>query len=163
MHQARDVGELLLRVIRAEAARVLEELEDSAEDRGSTQETLEVRQADGTVVKKTVYKLTYKRASEILRPQHALVYASIQGRTMRRSVALMDLDSPNMTMRDVITAMSRPTTGSDLHFVTERQQREMLEIIELKHGLGDFDLRKRVRDSKVIAPSERPTPSRVGR
>ena len=27
MHQARDVGELLLRVIRAEAARVLEELE----------------------------------------------------------------------------------------------------------------------------------------
>ena len=73
----------------------LEDVGEDVEDKGSTIEIRQIRRADGAVVKKPVYRLTYKRVSELLRPQHALVYASIQGRTMRGSVALMDLDSPN--------------------------------------------------------------------
>ena len=82
---------------------------------------------------------------------------------MRGSVALMDLDSPNMTVRDVITATSRPTKGEDLHFVTQRQQRDMFEGIENRLAYNEFDLRKRVEESKTRPPSERPTPSRIGR
>ena len=132
-------------------ADALEELDDTVDDKGS------VQQAPG------VYKLTYKRASEILRPQHALVYASIQGRTMKNSVCLMDLDNKKMTTRDIITAMSRPTTGLDLHFMSYGQQKQLLEEIDIKYRHGDFDLRKRVLESKHQEPSERPTPSRVGR
>ena len=132
-------------------AGALEELEDTVEDKGS------VQQAPGT------YTLTYKRTSELLRPQHALVYASIQGRTMKNSVCLMDLDSPKVTMRDIITAMSRPTKGTDLHFMSYSQQKQMMEEIEENWLCGELDLRKRVIDSKHQEPSERPTPSRVGR
>ena len=141
----------------------LEDVGEDVEDKGSTIEIRQVRRADGTVVKKPVYRLSYKRASEILRPQHALVYASIQGRTMRGSVALKDLDSPNMTVRDVITAMSRPTKGVDLHFVTRKQQHEMFEAVENKLANNEFDLRKRVNEAKSRGPSGRPTPSRIGR
>jgi hypothetical protein len=147
----------------ASDAEALEDVGENAEDKGSTMEIRQVRRPDGTVVKKPVYRLSYKRASEILRPQFGLVYASIQGRTMRGSVALMDLDSPNMTVRDVITAMSRPTKGEDLHFVTQKQQRDMFEGIETRLAHNEFDLRKRVAESKARPPSERPTPSRIGR
>ena len=75
----------------------------------------------------------------------------------------MDLDSPKMTVRDVITAMSRPTKGSDLHFVTQAQQKDMFEKIENRYAHKEFDLRKRVSESKAREPSERPTPSRIGR
>jgi hypothetical protein len=129
-----------------------EELEDAVEDKGSTQ-----LQTPG------LYKLTYKRTSEIMRPQHALVYASIQGRTMRNEICLMDLDSLKMTTRDIIVAMSRPTKGADLHMMTYAQQKQLLEDIELKLQHNELDLRKRVRDSKNQEPSERVTPSRIGR
>jgi hypothetical protein len=141
----------------------LEELEEPVDDRGVTMETREVSRPDGSVVKKPVYKLTYKRASEVLRLQHALVYASIQGRTMRNTVALMDLDSKNMTTRDVITAMSRPIRGADLHFVTPKQQQSLFEHIELKIAHDEFNLLQRVLQSKEQGVSERRTPSRVGR
>ena len=63
------------------------------------------------------FALTHKRASEQLRLQHALCYASIQGRTFRDThIILLDLDNKNVTMRDLITAMSRPTHGQYLHF-----------------------------------------------
>ena len=64
------------------------------------------------------FTMSHKRAAEIMRLQHALSYASIQGRTFRDThIALLDLDSPNVTMRDLITAMSRPTNGRYLHFL----------------------------------------------
>jgi hypothetical protein len=34
----------------------------------------------------------------------------------------MDLYHPRLTMRDIITAMSRPTHGRYLHFVEQEQQ-----------------------------------------
>ena len=140
---------------------VLEDLDEPADNRGASMEKREVRRPDGTMVKKPFYKLSYKRASELLRPQHALVYASIQSRTMRNSLGLMDLDSKNMTTRDIITAMSRPISGADLHFVTPEQQRTLFHDIEAKKV--DFDLLQRVLQSRQQEPSERRTPSRVGR
>ena len=61
--------------------------------------------------------LGHNKAAEILRLQHALCYASIQGRTFRDThIVLLDFDNPNVSMRDIITAMSRTTNGRYLHF-----------------------------------------------
>ena len=69
------------------------------------------------------FVLPHKKAAEILRLQHALVYASIQGRTFRdQHIVLLDLQSPRVTMRDTITAMSRPTNGRFLHFPTQVEE-----------------------------------------
>ena len=106
------------------------------------------------------YKLSYKRAGEILRPQHALVYASIQGRTMRNQhIGLLDLENRHFTMRDLITAMSRPTHGKFLHFMTAEQDVNFMADCERVQG-ADLKTRTLVN---YQAPSERPTPSRVGR
>jgi hypothetical protein len=39
----------------------------------------------------------------------------------------------------------------------------MFEHIENRYAHNEFDLRKRVNESKARPPSERPTPSRIGR
>ena len=136
---------------------------DTTDEKGCVREVVKERLSDGREVEKSVYKLTYLKASELLRPQHALVYASIQGRTMKTSVALMDLGHPNMTMRNIITAISRPTKGTDLHFVTSEEQRKLLKDIDRAIEADMLDLRKLVADKKTVKPSERPIPSRVGR
>jgi hypothetical protein len=133
--------------------------EPARPDRECVMSTVEVRQADGSKVKKPVYRLSYKRASQLLRLQHSIVYAAMQGRTFKTSVALLDLDSDKVTMRDVITAMSRPTRGSDLHFATAEQQKQLLDYA----GSRDFDMRQRVEDLRNEPPSERPIPTRYGR
>ena len=63
--------------------------------------------------------VSHHRAAEIFRPQFALVYASIQGRTCREHIALMGLHHAHLSTRDLITAMSRPTHGKYLHFVED--------------------------------------------
>ena len=126
-------------------------------------ETRKIRRPDGSEVEKPFYKLVFERASAILRPQHALVYASIQGRTMRNSLGLMDLDQKNMTTRDIITAMSRPIRGADLHFVTPKQQRDLFESFAPMLANDHFNLLQRVQQSMKQNVSERRTPSRVGR
>ena len=71
--------------------------------------------------------LTHKKAASVLRLQFAICIAAIQGRTFRDiHVGLLDLESPNLTMRDVITAMSRPTNGKYLHFVSASEQARLL-------------------------------------
>jgi hypothetical protein len=73
------------------------------------------------------YVLTHKKAASVLRPQFAICIAAIQGRTFRDvHVGLLDLENPHMTMRDVITAMSRPTNGKYLHFVSTEEQARLL-------------------------------------
>jgi hypothetical protein len=73
------------------------------------------------------YVLTHKKAASVLRLQFAICIAAIQGRTFRDiHVGLLDLESPNLTMRDVITAMSRPTNGKYLHFVSASEQARLL-------------------------------------
>ena len=41
-------------------------------------------------------------------------------------MGLLDLENPHLTMRDVITAMSRHTNGKYLHFVNAREQARVL-------------------------------------
>jgi hypothetical protein len=106
------------------------------------------------------YRLSHKRASEVLRLQNALVYASIQGRTIANThIGLMDLDNPNFTMRDLITAMSRPTAGQYLHLLTVEEQAKVMADFRgaQKNSLSLLTL------ANHQPPSERPTPSRVGR
>ena len=114
---------------------------------------------------KVIYDLTHKRFSELTRPQHAPVYASIQGRTLQNLICLMDLKNPKMTVRDIITAMSRPTRQSDLKVMSGGKQRSLMENIYERIENNQFDLRARAAEVTVRSsvPSERRTPSRVGR
>jgi hypothetical protein len=98
--------------------------DDDSEDSGSE---LDVEAATKTPDKKqngtSSYKLSHKRAAELLRLRYAMVYASIQGITLtERHACLMDSFHPGLTMRDLITAMSRPTHGSYLHFMEPDQE-----------------------------------------
>ena len=112
----------------AEAGEEDEGLADDDEDEGEESDSDELdEEAPGRVSDKRdgdVYKLSKTRTSEILRLQHALVYASIQGRTFRQKhVGLMDLERRDfLSVRDVIVAMSRPTHGQFLHFLTEQEE-----------------------------------------
>ena len=73
------------------------------------------------------YVLTHKKAATVLRLQFAFCIAAIQGRTFRDThVGLLDLENPHLTMRDVITAMSRTTNGKYLHFVNAHEQARVL-------------------------------------
>ena len=138
-------------------AEVVEEGEESDDEQLDVED---VGPKNGDKRTKDTYQLTHKRAGEILRLQHALVYASIQGRTMREQhIGLMDLENEHFTMRDLITAMSRPTHGKYLHFMTPEQQAKLKSDAE---KVRNVDLKMRLlRNNRE--PSERPTPSRVGR
>ena len=73
------------------------------------------------------YKLSFSKAAQILRPQFALCYASIQGRTFRnKHIGLLNVWSRALGMRDIITAASRPTHGDCLHFITVRHEQDLL-------------------------------------
>ena len=77
----------------------------------------------------------------------------------------MDLKNPKMTVRDIITAMSRPTKQSDLRVMATGRQHNFMELINEKIAHGDFDLRAKATEIvlRSSVPSERRTPSRVGR
>ena len=128
-----------------------EALEEDALEEDAPGQTSDVRSGD-------VYKLTHARCAELLRPQHALVYASIQGRTMRdKHITLMDLSHEHMSMRDLITAMSRPTRGEFLHFMSDDEQTKILKDCS---ELSEEDLRQRAVAIDNRPPSDRPDPSR---
>ena len=134
----------------------LEDLGEAAVDRAAVERK---------VGDKVIYDLTHKRFSELMRPQFGLVYASIQGRTLKEKICLMDLKSSKMTVRDIITAMSRPTRQSDLKVMPWGKQTPFMELIEEKIVHKELDLRARAADINVkgLVPSDRPIPSRVGR
>ena len=53
------------------------------------------------------YEVTTEFCQRYLRLSWALVYASLQGRTMRHSLRLMDLEHPRMTSKMLLVALSR--------------------------------------------------------
>ena len=68
------------------------------------------------------YTVTHAEFARIFRPQHALVYANIQGRTMReKHICLLDTGNRNFTVRHLIVAISRATHGKYVH-VPDREQ-----------------------------------------
>ena len=71
---------------------------------------------DAVEGKEGVHRLTHVKAAKILRLQHALVYASIQGRTMRQKhVCLLNTAHRHFTVRHLIVATSRATHGAFVH------------------------------------------------
>ena len=67
--------------------------------------------------------LSHKDAGTLLRLSHALVYANVQGRTIRdRHVVLLDTVHRRFTMRHLIVGMSRVTDGRFLHLPTIVQE-----------------------------------------
>ena len=53
------------------------------------------------------HEVTTEFCQKYLRLSWALVYASLQGRTMRGSLRLMDLEHPRMTSKMLLVALSR--------------------------------------------------------
>jgi hypothetical protein len=125
---------------------VYEPIEDLAEmvsdGEADSEDDVDEEDADVEDLKATeeiVYKLTIERAAQILRPQFALCYASIQGRTFReKHIGLLDLESRALTMRDIITATSRPTHGEYLHFISYEHRNTLFSEAR---GVNDTDLR----------------------
>ena len=73
-------------------------------------------------------KLTHKEVAELLRLTHALVYANVQGRTIRnKHVVLLDTHHRHFTMRHLIVGMSRVTDGKYLHIPTRDQEEALME------------------------------------
>jgi len=123
----------------------VEVLPESVKNKGHFQKIVkEVKRPDGKVVKRDSFRMTFKFASENMRLQYAIVHAQIQGRTFRKDVVVLDLDSMHVKMRDIITAVGRPTTGEHLHFPTWKQS---VELIELSRQGGKYDLEKRAREA----------------
>ena len=130
----------------------LEDLGEAAVDRAA------VQREDGRL-----YDLTHKRFSELMRPQFSLVYASIQGRTLKERICLMDVHSDKMTVRDLITAMSRPTKQSDLKVMSYAVQKNFLDNVYEKLDGNELDLHAKALEIAARPVSERRLPSRVGR
>ena len=75
----------------------------------------------------------------MLRPQHALVHASLQGRTVRdKHVGLLDAFTPTFTVRHLIVAISRATHGKFVHVFSPEQQdafaKELGSLAAFKRG-----------------------------
>ena len=113
--------------------------ESESEDEGEDEEQeSEVPAEDSSTTDGIHYKLSLRKAAQILRPQFALCYASIQGRTLRnKHVGLLNVWSRALGMRDIITAASRPTHGNCLHFTTVRHEQGLLLRAD---GINDADL-----------------------
>ena len=103
------------------------------EDEGDAAEPPPAKKAKKDLVKNGVYKLTHKQAVELMRPQHALVYASIQGRTLRaKHLALMDVWKERyFSVRHLIVAVSRATHGQFVHVLSAEDQAELMTLLEL--------------------------------
>jgi hypothetical protein len=81
-----------------------------------------------------VHVLEYEEVMETLRLQHALVHASVQGRTMRNEhIGILDCFTPNFTMRNMIVAMSRATHGKFVHVFNSKQQRDLLKQLQTEN------------------------------
>jgi len=82
---------------------------------------------DAVEGKEGMYRLNNAKAAKILRLQHALVYASIQGRTMRQKrICLLNTDHRHFTVRHLIVAVSRATHGEYVHVADADQEQALL-------------------------------------
>ena len=109
-----------------------EEPEIEDEDDGEVEDDVEVVEVLQDPDNEHVISLTHKTAARLLRVQHALVYASIQGRTMRdKHLGLLDVHSRFFTIRHLIVALSRATHGKFLNVFNRTQEADFkLEIGE---------------------------------
>ena len=100
-----------------------EDMGEGEEEDEDAEDAVEEPPAKKAKKEKGVYELSHKEVSKYLRPQHALVYASIQGRTLRdQHMALLDWRKPTLTVRHLIVAMSRATHGKFVHVLNEDEE-----------------------------------------
>ena len=84
------------------------------------------------------FALTKDAVSRVLRVQHALVYASIQGRTMReKHLGLLDTTHTGFTMRHLIVSVSRATHGKYVHIFNSTQAQKCLELADASKACAD--------------------------
>ena len=116
----------------------IEDLNEAVSD-GEAEDEEDVIVGDLKATEEITYKLTIERAAQILRPQFALCYASIQGRTFReKHIGLLNLESRALSMRDIITSSSRPTHGEYLHFISYMHRNALFSEA---YCVNDTDLR----------------------
>jgi hypothetical protein len=122
-----------------EELKPLEEEVDN-EPASDDEEFEDVPVADCSTTDNITYKLSLKKAGQILRLQFALCYASIQGRTFRdKHIGLMRYNGTLVNMRDIITATSRPTHSSFLHFINTEDTNQ---IFYAASRFNDADLQR---------------------
>ena len=79
--------------------------------------------------------LNFEDASRYLRLRYAMCYFTVQGRTFRDHILLLDKHSPNFTVRHLIVGLSRVTAGRLAHIPTGKQERAFLESILKTDGI----------------------------
>jgi len=109
-----------------------EEVDDLEDDDDMEEEDAEIAPEPED---KYAFSLSHEAAARLLRVQHALVYASIQGRTMRQThIGLMDVHHENFTIRHLIVALSRATHGEYVHIFNTSQQTAALSQVACSSG-----------------------------
>jgi hypothetical protein len=105
-------------------------LEDAGED-GEVAKLSRHERRDGNWIAVAVNSIAEKT-----RLTHALVYAAIQGLTIRdKHLALMSCGHRCFSTRDLITGASRVTNGSFLHVCTREEEHEFLNVAMRETGL----------------------------
>ena len=105
-------------------------LEDAGED-GEVAQLSRHERRDGNCIAVAVNSIAEKT-----RLTHALVYAAIQGLTIRdKHLALMSCGHRCFSTRDLITGASRVTNGSFLHVCTREEEHEFLNVAMRETGL----------------------------
>ena len=103
--------------------------DSDADDEGSDYNEDDVEDPEDRRAYPGVLVLTHEQASKYLRPQHALTYASIQGRTLRDSKVAM-LDLPLLNLRQLMVASSRVTEGRLLRCADPAAQNRLMADIQ---------------------------------
>ena len=81
--------------------------------------------------------LNFEDASRYLRLRYAMCYFTVQGRTFRDHILLLDKQSPRFSVRHLIVGLSRVTAGRLAHIPTRTQEQKFLE--NLRAGMPVFD------------------------
>ena len=109
-----------------------ETVEETEEDDDDDEENEEDEPEEVVIPDETdrhTFSLTKEAVSRVLRVQHALVYASIQGRTMReKHLGLLDTTHLGFTMRHLIVSLSRATHGKYVHIFNSTQAQKCMEL-----------------------------------
>jgi GTPase SAR1 family protein len=71
--------------------------------------------------------LNFEDASRYLRLRYAMCYFTVQGRTFKDHILLLDKQSPHFSVRHLIVGLSRVTAGRLAHIPTRTQEEKFLD------------------------------------
>ena len=73
--------------------------------------------------------LNFEDASRYLRLRYAMCYFTVQGRTFRDHILMLDKHSPHFSVRHLIVGLSRVTAGGLAHIPTRKQEADFLHCL----------------------------------